>query len=364
MRRSAHTSQLSILDVRKTDENINAILEDCISLSLYIDRRVKSFHEFLSVERPHFIATRWNSACTVLEFMVNNHEKIDAFLQACIAAEKNCYEKRVEKQQKLIEEGKSATDVTGPSYPPVSSVPPEWEQLLNVLRIIRGFTTKIEGDIVLQQQVFLEARNVGTSLTAIEIAGNPFAAPLKAAFNSRFMTTADLLIAELAWRFTPAGVIEWRNTFAIDMISPDAVVNERAHHHYELLRERFLHLCDSVFDITTDEQRAFFAFPALFEWWLSDAKINPGESTRSLWRGMKFKNVQILGFQEGRKIHLQNFWRIAVALTSLPASESICERCFSQIKHLANDLNCSMNKDLFEALATIKMASYFINKYK
>ena len=361
---AAHTSQLSILDIKKIDTTIDAILEDCISLSTYIDKRDKTFHEYLNVERPHFIATRWNSACNVLEFMVNNNEKVNEFIQACINVEKNAYEKRVEKHERQIAKGKPAADIIQPSYPPVPYVPNEWEQLLDALKIIRTFTLKIEGDIVLQQQVFLEARNVNTSLTALEIQGNQFAATLRDAFESRFTKTADLLIAELAWRFTPAGVIEWRNTFHLDMISDDIQRNERAHNHYQLLSERFIQLCNSIFSIENPEQEAFYAFPALFEWWLSDAKVNPGESTKSLWKRMKFTNVQIPGFQDERKIPLQYLWRIAIALTTLPASESICERCFSQIKHLASDLNCNMKSDLFESLATVKMATYFMNKYK
>ena len=359
----AHTSQLSIIDIRRIDERIDKILNDCIQLSFYIDRRDKTFHEFLDAKCPDFIATRWNSACNVLEFMIENCDKINQFLGACIAAEDNEYQELIEKNQRRIDKGKPPTEVSPPAYPPIEFIPITWPQLLESLKIVRSFTTRIEGDISLQQQVFIEARNVSTSLTALEVAGNPFAGILRDAFEHRFMTTADILISELAWRFTPEGVIEWRGTFAIDMISVDREANERAHKHYNELCERFVSLCESVFAITTDEQKAFYAFPALFEWWLSEANVNSGESTRSLWRAMKYKSIQIPGFQNGRAIPLNNLWRIAIALTTLPASESICERCFSQIKHLANDLNHRMASDMFESLATVKMATYFMNKY-
>lgn len=139
---------------------------------------------------------------------------------------------------------------------------------------------------------------------------------------------------------------------------------QNADKHYDALATRFIALCGEVFEITTDQQRAMFGFPALFHWWLESAPVDPGESTESLWMRMKGRSVVIPGYRFGAPVPLLNLWKIAVALTTLPASESICERCFSQIKHLASDLNSSMKPELFEALATIKMASYYMNKYQ
>ena len=168
------------------------------------------------------------------------------------------------------------------------------------------------------------------------------------------MSTADIIISELAWRFTPEGLIEWRNAIAPDMLSADMQVNERAHDHYNRLSEILVDFCEEVFSISNDQQRAYYAFPALFEWWLSDAPFNNGNSTRSLWKIMRFKRIQIPGFQNGRRIPLCNLWRVVVALTTLPVSESICERCFSQVKRLTSDLNRNMKPELFESLSTIK----------
>ena len=53
-----------------------------------------------------------------------------------------------------------------------------------------------------------------------------------------------------------------------------------------------------------------------------------------------------------------------MAMTSLPASEFICEQCISQVKHIVTDLNHNMKPELFESLATIKMACYYFNKYQ
>ena len=361
---SAHTSQLSIIDIRRTDSNIDTILSNCISLSMYIDRRDKTFRQCLDVQRPSFIATRWNSACSVLEFMVNNHEQIDRFINDCIEAEDAAYQRRIANNAKRVANGEEPKPICDPSYPPVPAIPIEWSHLFEALKIIRTFTTRIEGDISLQQEVFIEARNVNFALTALEITGNPFAATLLNAFESRFMTTTDILIAELAWRSTPDGVIEWRNTFETERRGDNLNAKQNANEHYDALATRFIELCEEVFEITTDKQRAEFGFPALFHWWLESAPVDPGESTESLWKRMKERSVVIPGYRSSAPVSLLNLWKIAVALTTLPASESICERCFSQIKHLASDLNSSMKPELFEALATVKMASYYMNKYQ
>ena len=48
---------------------------------------------------------------------------------------------------------------------------------------------------------------------------------------------------------------------------------------------------------------------------------------------------------------------------SLPATEAMCERCFSQIKAILTDFNRSMKKDLFTALGTIKMCICYDKNY-
>jgi hypothetical protein len=361
---AAHTSQLSIIDIRNADGRIDQILGNAISLSLYIDKRDTSFRDYLNIKRPHFIATRWNSACNVLEFMVDNREAIEKFLQQCIASEDSAYRKRLTRNKERVAKGKQPKPVIEPSYPPIVVIPIDWFHLLEALKIIRSFTLRIEGDIVLQQDVFVEARNVRFTLTALEVSGNMYASTLRTAFEERFMKTADILISELAWRFTPAGVLEWRNTFSLEMNGSDEEAKKRADEHYENLSNRFVDLCEHTFDISTDAQKASYGFPALFHWWMECAPIDPGESTSSLWRKMRSKRVVIPGFHSGCPVSLSNLWKIGVALTTLPASEAICERCFSQIKHLASDLNTSMKPELFESLATIKMASYYFNKYQ
>ena len=77
----------------------------------------------------------------------------------------------------------------------------------------------------------------------------------------------------------------------------------------------------------------------LFDWWIEDCQCNPGEATASFWKVQSFRFLTTL------QVHLKNFATIALVLTTMPGSEAICERRFSKIKHIATDLNTTMNRN-------------------
>ena len=153
-----------------------------------------------------------------------------------------------------------------PSHQPVFPVPDEWTQLYDLLQVIRTFTLRIEEDLVLQQIVFIEARNIFSSLEELHSKGNLFANQLKEAFEGRFVATADLLIAELAYRFTLEGLLEWRASYSANMDNGTEEEKVEATQHYNSLKERYISLCESVFNITTDSMRTYFGFEVLFNW--------------------------------------------------------------------------------------------------
>lgn len=65
----------------------------------------------------------------------------------------------------------------------------------------------------------------------------------------------------------------------------------------------------------------------------------------------------------GEPIKLDIFSTIILIIISLPASESMVERAFSQIKSITTDFNKSMKKDLFISLSTIKLCLRYRKKY-
>ncbi|KAK8888285.1 hypothetical protein M9Y10_039351 [Tritrichomonas musculus] len=75
------------------------------------------------------------------------------------------------------------------------------------------------------------------------------------------------------------------------------------------------------------------------------------------------KKANIAHVNRGEPIPLKTFVCVALCLITLPASESMIERAFSQIKSIMTDYNKSMLGDLFIALSTIKVTSRYKRKY-
>lgn len=201
--------------------------------------------------------------------------------------------------------------------------------------------------------------DVENKLTALEVMGNEFAKPLREAFEFKFMNTADLLLSELAYRFTPIGFCDYKRTIYASMSSANRNEAENAVQHHTALQNRFTDLCEHVFGITNDDERAENGFPLLFDWFFENIECNAGETTVSLWRRVRYMRVII----SSKRYSMLKFWQIGISLVTMPASEAICERCFSQVRRLTNDWNKNTSVDLFEALATIRLATHFLEQY-
>ena len=358
---ASHTSQLSLNDVTQNNALFQKILDDIISLLQYIMKRDKQFSQYVPKKVPYFIKTRWNSACDVLEFFIQNDEKTNSFLKDAIIAEERAFNIRNEKNQRRTEQHLPPLEPYHMSLPCVNEIPNEWYEVLDPLLIIRQFTQRIEGDVKMQMDVFLSARNATQQLNSLHDSGNQFAKSFLDAFEMRFSSTADLLLAEIAYRFTPEGVHEFRNTVGIALNSPDDEERLKAGNHYENLKHHFVMLAEEIFDIQNDEQRMKYKFPALYDWWLFDSDCYPGETFYSVWRNPN-KYVKLQG--NDSNISIKNLATIAMALLTLPASEAINERCFSQVKHLVTKYNRSIGSELFADVSTIKIASLFKEKYQ
>ena len=103
--------------------------------------------------------------------------------------------------------------------------------------------------------------------------------------------------------------------------------------------------------------------PAIFDNVIKYWSINPGEDPRAYWNDKCDENVTIRQVNGGHPIPLNVFATTALVLISLPASESMVERAFSQIKAIATDFNKSMKNKLFLSLATVKLCLRYKNKY-
>ena len=125
----------------------------------------------LILKLPKYVATRWNTLVSCGIFINENKDRIDSFIAERMQVE------RTEYQQNLIafQKGRKRTEPEVPSPPPVLKVPPTWKDHTEALNVIADFTNKIEGDLVLQQELYVSYIGVEASLERMAIRGNAVA---------------------------------------------------------------------------------------------------------------------------------------------------------------------------------------------
>ena len=189
-----------------------------------------------------------------------------------------------------------------------------------------------------------------SKLQALANQNNFVAQELLDKFQKRFETTADLTLAHLAFIFTAEGLEAFR-------ILPNDQEKRKTR---ASLKEKFL-------EITRILGQKFSAdthfLPALFDFYLDYVVFNTGEDPLAYWKSLMDKKANIAHVNRGEPIPLKTFVCVALCLITLPASESMIERAFSQIKSIMTDYNKSMLGDLFIALSTIKVTSRYKRKY-
>lgn len=344
---AAHTSQLAVGDVIKTSSTLERFFNEITSLLYWINKRSHDFKNFCPVKVPQYIATRWNTLASCGNFIIKNKEQVNDFISRRTEQEAAEYEVNLQ----LYQKGKKRAAPEEPSPPPVSSVPDEWESYVDALSTIASFTDSIEGDLKLQQQVYTSVVETEAKLENMSSHGNIIAKHLLEAFRIRFMTTADLTLAHLAFTLTPVGLN------ALQALPNDH--EKRA--TTKKLKDKFLEIAHSL-DFDALGSSALF-LPALFDNFIKFGHIDEGEDPFIFWEEKMDDSIIIPQLNSGKEISWSVFATIALTLISLPASEAMVERAFSTIKVLVTDFNKRISDDLFVALSSIKLCIRYKNKY-
>ena len=79
---------------------------------------------------------------------------------------------------------------------------------------------------------------------------------------------------------------------------------------------------------------------------------------------MATTKIEEKGTNSGRPTSLKPFAEIALIIVTMPCTEAVCERAFSQMKTLLTDLNGNLSTEMFIAEATIKLAMKYKRKYE
>ena len=340
----AHTAQLVVGDVCKISNDFHVFVLELLDMVKFISNHDEAFKEVCPCKMPKYIATRWNTLHDVLDFVLSNKEQIDDFIRNTINAEEEQYNAKLEKYHTKVSNGKNAKMPELPQYPMQQSVPIYWNNYLDCLEAIKSFTSFIEGDMVMQYQLYDAYEKTVEKLTELSSRGEieKFFCDL---FISRFSSTANILIAKLAFIFTAEGLSSYRGGEMDDRENITSLLNEIA-------MEAF-----------TEEEYAASFIIACFDEYIDEVDY-PNRTANRFWKVMKEKTFQKPDLNGGNPISFEPLAKLAEVILHLPASEAIVERCFSAIKRLLNDYNGSMKLDLFIAQCKVKMAVRYKRKDK
>ena len=169
--------------------------------------------------------------------------------------------------------------------------------------------------------------------------------------SARFEKTANGLLTQLAYLFTPKGLLYFRNIFSI--LDAEESLDEHDYRRRLNLRDALMHEFSSVY--------AYFGFamphirvPPLFHQFLKHYQLTAEPMSVQLER----LRIQILDMQ-GQRIPWNDFCLVAERLLELPASESVAERMISHMAALFPASRFSAKPELVDAQITVRAQEVF-----
>lgn len=170
----------------------------------------------------------------------------------------------------------------------------------------------------------------------------------------RFDSTADGLLMQLAYLFTPEGLKYFRRIFSVlDRVSDQDYINkedlQRRHTLRDALMRKFMDLYNYY-----GYPRAGERVPPLFYQFVSQYELTADPMRVQLSK----LRLQTLHLQT-QKVPWCDFCTIAEILIELPASESIAERVISHMAALFPTSRYSSKPDLVDAQITIRAQEIF-----
>ena len=157
---AAHTGQLAVNDVMKSSATLESFFKNITSLLKWIDNRCSDFKKVCKLKLPKFIATRWNTLASCGSFIEKNKNEINTFIANQVQLEQDNYNSELI----AFQQGRKKTSPEQPVPPPVTTIPIAWSAHTAALNVIADFTNQIEGDLILQQDLYVAHRTVEAKL--------------------------------------------------------------------------------------------------------------------------------------------------------------------------------------------------------
>lgn len=342
---SAHTSQLAINDFLKNNKELKTEVDKIVELVKWIEKRDSSFKDYCSCKLPHYICTRWNTLSNVIEAFLKEKENIQKFITETAKFEQERYNEKVRRARK-------PENIPIPRPPPIEIIPEWWNEFYEAIVIIRNFTDAVEGDLVFQQDLWKAYKEVQRSFDEIS-ESNAYAKALQTFFNLRFVDTCNIEVAHLAYVLTAEGLTDFRETHVLD--------SDEFYSDIGSLKGVLISIAMKAF---SKKEISEMCLLGLFDWYIKYAEFDTGENLYSYWRQMATTTIKEKGTNSGCPTSLKPFAEIALVIVTMPCTEAVCERAFSQMKTILTDLNGNLSTDMFIAEATVKLAMKYKRKYK
>ena len=328
---SAHTAQLIINDLKKESAEFKNFLEKLVKFWRFIKKRsIFNKYKELGIPNspPHFQTTRWNSLYNCISYLLENfdffHETQESFPNIPIFFNDNLRE--------------------------------IMKSLAIVLCPVINFTNKVQRNFVTAGDSFCFLLELENDIDSIEIPDSfGFHDIIRRKMAERFTNTCDSTLAELCFLLTPRGR-DWfikKNEIAnqtIGKIERNENVSDVENNNLEMFNIEKSLITDKIIEISNyfhmngeDNVNVFFNWVFANDRYLVDPI--------SYWKTKITDKI----FTSTGTLAMKELSQIALRILSLPASEAICERCFSQLKLTHSHLRTNLKTDLLDALLRIKL---------
>lgn len=323
-----HTANLALHDLQAQNPEFSQFTEDLKQIIIFcrtpeVKRILKS--EQAKGKIPKWQDIKWNIIHDSLCYIMENK----AIVESCLT---NISLKR---DFELVE------------------IPAKWDDYMEILKPFAAFIKNIQTSHCLLYEFYeLYSKLMEDLENTILEEG----LELKAALISRFNDTADGLLAELCYIFTPKGLDMCRKEFVkfiypeenIDASEEDIVVYKR----YIALKDKFIEVA-KYYNLYTD-QIEYLYFDYLRNHTFTQDKL------MNQWRCYVYKEVYDV--HDKKKIDsTKEFTECIIRLLSFPSTEAIVERLFSILEYLFPSSRYSAKDDLMEAQMIIRVNDSFNN---
>jgi hypothetical protein len=346
-------AQLTLVDVDHQNGNFDAFQEELSKLISWLICN-KDHNWKIKGKVPMIVKTRWNTIYSAVSFLLDQRDAVNATIQG--VNERKRFEYSHTFRRIVVAQPNPVPEHAILKLSPIEEVPESWTIYQEALQPIAVFTTAVEGNLLFQQHVYCAMVKCRHELQVLINKGNPLAGNVLIQFNKRFDSTADGNLAELAFRLTPDGKVDWEENIEplFVTLKPDSEEFKQLAYRKKEMKRLFCEFAGSYYK---SQEISEMNLARLFYHWLASEPTIPGDDPGIFW------TEKALASRNSTPSEWSGFSIVAKAIITLPATEAVCERLFSQVKAMETDYNEKMKPDLVQARARIKMAVRYRAEY-